>query len=168
MMSPFQSEPCFANLFALLSQAQMLTLGVPNGNPAFVTTSRQAQPVANVSSGSQPAMFLMQGEIEFGAMDEVGLSIDKYKAAAIVYFTNPGGSAAASPQLNALRDAMIYAIRQQTLSSSGAVIPLILGERQTLGGVCYHACFDGRALANEGLQNNQGAAVFPITILTGV
>ena len=164
----FQSEPVFAALLTLLSATQMLTAGVPNGNRAFTTTGRQALPVSQVSAAQQPALFLMEGEIDFDGLREIGLSTDQYKCAAIVYFNNPGGSAAASPQLNALRDALIFQMRQRTLSSTGSLVPLTLGEKQQLGGLCYHACLHGRALANEGLQTNQGAAVFPITILTGV
>ena len=167
-MSPFQSEPVFAAIFKLLAASQQLTSGQPNGNALFVTTGRQAQPVADVSAAMQPAFYTMEGEIEFDGLDELGASTDHYKAAAIIYFTNPGGSAAASPQLNAIRDALIFQFRQRTLDASGNIVPLILGEKQQLGGLCYHACFHGRALANEGLQNGQGAAVFPITILTGI
>ena len=48
------------------------------------------------------------------------------------------------------------------------VSPLLGGMRQTLGGVVYHARVKGRILANEGLQNSQGALVFPISILSGM
>lgn len=167
-MTPFQSEPCFAALFSLLSQTQMLTNGQPNGTPAFVTSSRYAVPVSGVTPAMQPALYLMEGEIEFDSMPETGLSVDQYKAAAIVYFTIPGGQAPASPQMNALRDAMVFQIRQRTLDANGNVVPLMLGEKQQLGGLCYDAIFQGRALANEGLQTGQGAAIFPLTILTGV
>ena len=166
MMSPFQSEPCFANLFTLLSATQMLTNGKPNGTAAFVTSSRLAQPVADVSQDEQPALYIMQGEIDFGP--DVGQSTDVYHAAAIVYFTIPGGGVPASPVMNGLRDALIYQMRNNTLDGSGNVIPMTYGEKQQLGGTCYSCAFDGKALANEGLQNNQGAAVFPITILTGI
>ena len=149
MMSPFQSEPAFAALFSLLSQAYLLTNGQPNATKAFVTTSRLAVPVADVSPAQQPAFYLMEGEIEFGPFDEMGMSIDKYKAAGIVYFTNPGGSAPASPQLNALRDALIFQIRQRTLDKNGNVVPLILGEKQQLGGLCYDVTLDGRGLQTK-------------------
>lgn len=168
MYGAFQSEPVFAALYTLLAATQMLTSGVPNGTPAFLTSSRLAQAVSIVSGVEQPALYIMQGEIEFGG-SEIGISTDEYKAAAIVYFRNTGGDTGlASPQLNALRDALIFQIRQRTLDKLGNIVPLILGERQTLGGLCLQCTFVGRALANEGLQNQQGAAVFPISILTGV
>jgi len=163
----FQSEPCFAGLLTLLAATQTLNNGVPTGQPAFVTTGRKAVPVASVDAARQPSLYIMEGEIEFGGT-EVGISTDQYKAAAIVYFRNPGGVTPASTQMNGLRDALIFQLRQRTLDANGNVVPLILGERQELGGYCYHAYLDGRALANEGLQNSQGAAIFPITILTGL
>ena len=168
MMTPFQSEPAYAALFTLLSATQLLTNGQPNGTPAFKTYSRLAIPVSTSTPAQQPALYIMEGEIEFSPLDDMGLSTDQYKAAAIVYFTNPGGSALASPQLNALRDALIYQLRQKTLDASGNIVPLTLGDKQQLGGLCYDVVLLGRGLANEGLQNGQGAAVFPITILTGV
>ena len=58
---------------------------------------------------------------------------------------------------------------RQTLKADGVtVIPLQGGLKQTLGGVVYHARVKGRILVNEGLQNNQGALVFPISILSGM
>src|ERR1700760_4355023 len=110
MFGAFQSEPCFAALLKLFTATQLLTSGQPNGNPAFVTTSRVAQPISDVSAAQQPALFLMEGEIEFGGA-EIGISTDDYKAALIVYFTNPGADNPASPQMNALRDAVIFQMR---------------------------------------------------------
>jgi hypothetical protein len=54
------------------------------------------------------------------------------------------------------------------LADGLTVAPLIGGQRQTLGGVVFHARAKGRLLANEGLQNNQGAFVVPISILSGM
>jgi hypothetical protein len=55
------TEPIFQNLYNLLSQAQLLTAGVPNGTPAFVTTSRKAPQVSSVGAALQPAMYMMEG-----------------------------------------------------------------------------------------------------------
>lgn len=164
----FSSEACFAKLFALLAVAQTLVNGLPSGFPAFVTTGRKAVPVANVSPAEQPALFLMEGEVDY-APDDAGLSVDVLHAAAIVYFRNTqGDTGIPSQQLNALRDAVVYQMRQKTITQAGAVVDMTLGDRQTLGGTCVSAAIKGKALANEGLLNNQGAIVFPISILTGV
>ena len=90
MMTPFQSEPAYAALFTLLSATQLLTNGQPNGTLAFKTYSRLAIPVSTSTPAQQPALYIMEGEIEFSPLDDMGLSTDQYKAAAIVYFTNPG------------------------------------------------------------------------------
>jgi hypothetical protein len=79
-----------------------------------------------------------------------------------------GQNAIASTLLNNLRDAVLYQLQQQTLKADGTtVVPLLGGQRQTLGGVVYHARVKGRILLNEGLQNNRSALVFPISILSG-
>ena len=164
----FNSEKCFANLLTLLAATKLLTNGLPNGNAAFVTAGRKAIPVASVSAAQQPALFIMEGEIDYSP-DDAGLSVDVLHAAVIVYFRNQGGDQGIpSQQLNALRDAVVFQLRQMTVNSGGQVIPMTLGDKQTLGGTCVSATIKGKALANEGLQNNQGAFVLPISILTGV
>jgi hypothetical protein len=163
------TETIFANLFSLLSQTQMLTNGIPNNTPAFLTTGRTCPPVANVGQATQPAMYIIEGEQD---VMENSLANAKYElhCAAIIFFRNTGGpNGIASTQLNNLRDAFIFQLQQRTLASNGTtVVPLLGGNKQTLGGVVFHARVKGRILVNEGLQNQQGAIVFPISILSGM
>jgi hypothetical protein len=168
------TETIFQNLFTLLRQTQMLTAGAPNGTPAFLTTSRVAPQVSAAGQATQPAFYQMEGEQD--VMENV-VAAQKYelKCAAIVLFRNTLGPPTSnagpwpSSQLNALRDAVIYQLQQQTLAADQTtVVPLLGGQKQTLGGVVYHARVKGRILVNEGLQNQQGALVFPISILSGM
>jgi hypothetical protein len=157
------SETIFQNLFNLLSQTQISSV------PAFVTTSRRLPQVSDVGQALQPALYMLEGEED---VEEKAIALAKYEihCAAVVFFRNTGGpNQIASTQLNALRDAVIYQMQQQTLASNGTtVVPLLGGNRQTLGGVVYHARVKGRILKNEGLQNQQGAIIFPISILSGM
>lgn len=164
----FQSEPCFANLLTLLAATKYLVNGLPGATTVFVTTGRKARPVSNVTPVQQPALFLMEGEIDYDP-DDSGLSRDEIHAAILIYFWNGGGDQGVPAQsLNAITDAVIWQLRQMTLNSLNQVIAMTLGDRQTLGGTCYSARVKGKALRNEGLQNNQGAIILPISILTGV
>lgn len=162
------TEPIFVNLLTLLSGTQLLdSSGNPTGGPAFVTTGRKLPQVSNVDFVMQPAMYILEGEQD---VLEKAIALAKYEmhCAAVVFFRNTGGDEGiASTQMNNLRDAVIFQLQQRTLAADGAtIIPLLGGQRQTLGGVVYHARVKGRILANEGLQNNQGALVFPISILS--
>lgn len=163
------SETIFQNLYSLLSQTQNLTAGVPNSTPAFVTTARRLPQVSQVGQAIQPALYMIEGEED---VEEKSLALAKYEihCAAVVFFRNTGGpNEVTSTQMNALRDAVIYQMQQRTLALDGAtVIPLAGGLKQSLGQVVYHCRVKGRILKNEGLQNNQGAIVFPISILSGM
>ena len=165
------TEPIFVNLFSLLSQTQLLTDGVPNGTPAFVTTSRTLPQVSAVSPVIQPALYIIEGEQDVIENVQAAAKYELH-CAAVVLFRNELGPEPATPastQLNNLRDAVIYQLQQATLAGDGTtVVTLLGGQRQTLGGLVYHARVKGRILANEGLQNNQAALVFPISILSGM
>jgi hypothetical protein len=166
------TETIFNNLYILLSQTQLLVNGAPTGGNAFVTTGRQLPQVSAVGEAIQPAMYILEGE---QVVEENAIALAKYelKCAAFIFFRNPGGVPGpgnwASTQLNNLRDAFIFQLQQRTLAYDFAtVIPLLGGQKQTLGGVVYHARVKGMVLANEGLQNNQAALAFPISILSGM
>jgi hypothetical protein len=165
----YDSEVVYQNLFNLLSQTQMLTNRAPNGTPAFTTTSRRLPPANNVSGVQQPALYMLEGEDDIEEKS-MALAKEEWHCAAMIFFRNTGNAeSVASTQLNKLRDAVIYQLRERTLASDGTtVIPLLGGGRQTLGGVVFHARPKGRLLKNEGLQNNQGAFVVPISILSGM
>lgn len=164
------TETQFLNLYTLLSQTKMLTSGgVPSSTPAFLTTGRTLPQVSAVGPALQPALYMLEGEQD---VSENSIATPKYElhCAAVVFFRNTTGpSTVNATQLNNLRDAVIYQMRERTLAADGTtVIPLLGGTRQQLGGVVYHARVKGRILANEGLQNSQGALVFPISILSGM
>jgi len=144
---------------------------VPSGGPVFqnpTATGRRMPQRDAITPAILPGLWMMEGEQD---VLENAIALPKYElhCAAIVLAEITGGqSAIASTALNGLRDAVLYQMQQQTLKSDGTtVIPLLGGQKQTLGGVVYHARVKGRILLNEGLQNNRSALVFPISILSG-
>lgn len=165
------TETIFQNLYNLLSQTQLLTGGVPAGGPVFVNptaTGRRIPQRDAVSPALLPGLWVVQGD---QVVQENVLPLPKYEmkawAVAMCEITE-GQDAIASTQLNGLRDAVLYQLQQQTLAADGTtVIPLLGGNKQTLGGVVYHARVKGTIVFNEGLQNNRSALVFPISILSG-
>ena len=164
------SETIFGNLLNLLAATQLLTGGVPSGGPVFLTHTRRLPQVSDVGQAIQPALYLYEGpEI---VTEKAGLALTKFEIRALIFifFRNVGGpNEVASTQLNGLRDAVIYQMEQQTLAADGITVqPLLAGNRQTLGGVCYHARVLGTIIKNEGTMNQQGAIVFPISILSGM
>jgi hypothetical protein len=161
-------EVIYSRLFTLLSATQQLTALSPNGTGLFKYMSRKITPPDDLSQARMPALFMMEGEIEY-TVDWAGLSVDKYHSIACVYFRSDDPAILPSTTLNAVRNAVHYQLRNRTLSSDGTTVkPLILGTRQTLGGVCYHATLDGVGPANEGILLKAGGVVFPITILAGI
>lgn len=169
-MIPQATEPIFQALYSLLSQAQLLVDGAPTGGAAFVTTGRKCPPVASVSAVLQPAMYMMEGGVRIVPRQGLNLPRYQFEAAAILFFRNTeGDTGIPSTQMNDLWDAIDYQLTQQTLKSDGVtVIPLLGGQKQSLGGVVYDAFVEGTAIRNEGLLNNQGAIAYPITILKGM
>ena len=169
MMSP--SETIFQNLYNLLSQTQLLSAGVPSGGPVFVNptaTGRRMPQRDAISSALLPGLWVVQGD---QLLVENAIALPKYEMkayAAVLCEITAGENAIASTQLNGLRDAVLYQMQQQTLASDGTtVIPLLGGNKQTLGGVVYHARVKGTIVFLEGLQNNRSALVFPVSILSG-
>lgn len=163
------TEPIFANLLTLLAATEMLTTtGQPNGTAAFVTALRKLPPPGNIAPAIQPALYILEGEETETDRDMQGLPVYEIAAAVVIFFRTQGEEVP-STLMNNLRDAFLYQMQQKTVLPDGQTIfPLMLGEKQTLGGTCYEARVKGRVLKNEGLQNGQGALVFPISILTGV
>ena len=165
------TETIFQNLYNLLWPTQFLTSGAPNGTPCFVNsqaTGRRLPQRDAITPAILPGIWQIEGEQD---VLENAIALPRYElhCAAVVMCEITGGQdAIASTLLNNLRDAVLYQMQQQTLKADGTtVIPLLGGQRQTLGGVVYHARVKGRILLNEGLQNNRSALVFPISILSG-
>lgn len=161
------SEQTYVNLLTLLTATEGVANGALTGQPAFVTTGRKLPPVANIPQIQQPACFIIEADED---VLEKAFALQKYKHRALlfVFFRNLDGDAGIpSTQLNNLRDAVIFQLGQRQLNKDfTTVAPLAAGLRQTLGGVVYHAWVEGRVMKNEGLQNNQGAIIFPLSILT--
>ena len=129
-MNPQATETIFQALYTLLSQAQMLTNGAPNGTPAFVTTGRKCPQVSSVGAALQPAMYIMEGGVRI--VPKAGLNLPKYQfeAAAIVFFRNEGGDTGIpSTQMNELWDALDYQFTQNTLATDLATVVPLLGGR---------------------------------------
>ena len=165
------TETIFQNLYNLLSQTQLTPPWAPDGTPVFVNpsaTGRRLPQRDAISSALLPGLWQIEGEQD---VLENAIALPKYElhCAAVVLAEITGGqNAIASTLLNALRDAVLYQMQQQTLAADGVtVIPLLGGQKQTLGGVVYHARVKGTIVFNEGLQNNRSALVFPISILSG-
>ena len=165
------TETIFQNLYNLLSQTQLTPPWSPTGTPLLVNppaTGRRLPQRDAISSALLPGLWQIEGEQD--VLENV-IALPKYElhCAAVVLAEITGGqNAIASTLLNNLRDAVLYQLQQQTLKADGTtVVPLLGGQRQTLGGVVYHARVKGRILLNEGLQNNRSALVFPISILSG-
>lgn len=164
MIQPASTETMYQALFTLLAATQV------NGAAAFVTTSRKLPPAQSVAAARQPALYMLETQ-ENVTEKAVGMALEEHEAGAIVLFRNTGApDEVPSTQLNTLRDAVVNQLRNFTLSPGGAlpVQPLAPGMPQTLGGLVYHCRIVGKILKNEGLQNQQGAIVFPISILAGM
>ena len=170
-MNPQATEAIFQALYSLLSQAFMLTNGAPIRNELpSVTTGRKCPQVSSVGAALQPAMYIMEGGVRIAPRRGLNLPRYQFEAAAIIFFRNmQGDPGIPSTQMNDLWDAIDFQLTQRTLASDGVtVVPLLGGQHQTLGGVVHDAFVEGTAIRNEGLQNNQGAIAYPITILKGM
>lgn len=164
----YPTEQIFANLLTLIAGTKLLSgvPAVPSGPAVFQTASRRLPQVSNVASILQPAVYFIQGEVE--AVEKVqGAQYYNLGAGVVVLFRNTGGpNEVASTQMNNLWDAVRFQVQQRTLAPDfTTIIPLLGGQRQHLGGVCYHASIRSRIMMNEGLQNGQGAIVFMVSIL---
>lgn len=174
-MNGLNTETVFQNLFELLSRTKTLDAnGAPTNTAAFLTTSRTTPQVSAVSPEIQPAMFVMQGPQDITEHDKplrLGLVRQELTAAIIILFrVDSQAGVTPSTVLNHLRDAVMYQMTQATLDANDftKVVPLLGGSRQTLGGVVYHARFVGKIDLNEGLANQQGGVIFPVSILHGL
>jgi hypothetical protein len=136
-------ETIYAALFALVSGA------VP-----FVTTSRRAQIITQMQPSALPALFQTQtGEDtqqSRGIPPKYVLRVD-----ITLYAINPDPAQPATPQLNALIDAV-----------EAALAPNPVTGVQSLGGLVSHCYIGGKTDIFEGNLGNRAAAVIPVEILT--
>ncbi len=140
---------------ALLTLLQGTQIG---GNPAFLTTGRRARVWSDVTPGDQPALFVIHpGE---RALQDQALGLTKWMLHFdILIYLRADASPTAVPDtaINAILDA----IDAQMQSKPPA-------ERQTLGGVVYHAWIEGDIFIDSGILDQQVAIMIPVHVLTGI
>jgi hypothetical protein len=136
-------------LFNLLAATQI------SSQPAFKTTSRRAKVWSNTNNADQPAMYLIHtGE---QVLQNQIFGVPKYLLHfEVVIYARADANPAIAPdtQINSLLDA-IDAQMQTTTPP---------GERQTLGGLVYHAWIEGEILIDTGILDQQVAIMVPVKV----
>ena len=136
-------EAIYSALFTLVS-----------GAADFVTTGRRIQIITQMQPSQLPALFQQQVSEDTqqvnGIPPKYTLRVD-----IAIYALNPDQTQAATPQLNALIDAV-----------EAALAPSPATGRQTLGGLVSHCFINGKTDIFEGDLGNKAAAVLPIEIVT--
>ena len=136
-------ETMYAALFALVSSAA-----------PFVTVGRRFRLITEMQPSELPALFQTQVGEDMqqirGIPPKCRLNVDL-----TIYAFNPDPAASASPQLNALIDAVEAALK-----------PNIVTGVQSLGGLVSHCFISGKTEIFEGGLGNRAAAVIPVEILT--
>jgi hypothetical protein len=124
--------------------------------PEFITVSRRARLVKDVTAEEQPALFIEEGPGETVKNPvEGGESVFNLYVDLGFYARIPDDrETAPSSVLNPLIDAVC-----------NALAPGAGEEQQTLGGLVYHCRIDGKILKNEGLLDGQASVVIPVEIL---
>jgi hypothetical protein len=142
----FDSEAIYAALFQLVSTV------TANGQ-GFVTASRVLKHWTDVAAADQPAVFQCQNGENYKPRANLP-PVVTLDCKLWLYAKNAGDTdAVPSSVLNPLKDAIFNA-----LAPSPAI------ERQTLGGLVYHAWIEGDVLTDEGVLGDQAAMVLPIRI----
>jgi hypothetical protein len=140
---------------ALFSLLQATKVG---GNSPFVTTGQNPKIWSKVPPGAQPAMYLV--DVGETVVQNQAYGLSKYLLHfEILLYVRADASPQAIPAvfLRTLRDA-IDAQMQSTPP----------GERQTLGGVVYHAWIEGEVLVDGGILDQQCVVMIPVKVLTGI
>ena len=136
-------EKIFQALFALVKDLS-----------GFVTTSRRARLVKDVTPEEQPALFQEEGPGETVKYQKEGLPPIFYLYADLGFYAQIPAGQAPGPVLNPLIDALCTALASPADS-----------EAQTLGGLVTYCRIDGKILKNEGLLDGQASVVVPVEIL---
>lgn len=135
-------EPIYAALFAKVSNL-----------PGIVTSSRKLKHWNDVNPADQPALFQTQnGEnaiIKTGLPTKWSMDVDLY------VYCHAGNDPDATPStdLNVILDAIEEALKPDY---SGY---------QTLGGLVFDCCIDGKIETDEGILGPQSVAIIPIKIM---
>lgn len=125
--------------------------------PQFVTTSRRAKLLKDVSTEQQPALFQEEGPGETIKYQAEGLPALSYIYVDLGFYARIPDDKAPGEVLNPLIDAVCTALAPDEDE-----------ERQTLGGLVCHCRIDGKILKNEGLLDGQASVVIPVEILCEV
>ena len=136
-------EAIYAALFARIS-----------GAAAFATATRRVKDYAAVDQATQPAILLAElGE----KWPEPGVPPQAVtlRARLYIYCESNDPTAPVSTAINTLLDAVVEALA-----------PPDIEERQTLGGLVYHAGIAGEVTIAEGLSG-QSEVTIPVEILLG-
>jgi hypothetical protein len=136
-----QREPIYAALFALMS-----------GTAGFLTTSRILKHWDDVSPGSQPALFMAQGQQI--ANTERGKPTRWTLEAKVYVYVRTDGNVVPSTVLNPILDAIEAALQGNAAENT-----------QTLGGLVDYCRIDGAIETDEGTLGQQAVAIIPISIL---
>lgn len=147
--TPPSRESIYATLFAQLNLATI------NGNPAFVTTGRQAQSEEQLNAVEKPAMFMLQLSEDWKQNNSGIPYVAEAMVEVYVLVSQPDDLVAPVPQLNDLIDATL-----RTLA------PAYPGAKQTLGGLVDNVVLRGKAEYRMGLKGVINAfAVFPVVLI---
>jgi hypothetical protein len=122
--------------------------------PAFKSTSRKGKVWSNASSADQPSMFVIHTGEQVLQNQIFGLPKYLLHFEIVIYAradANP--SVAPDTLINGLLDAIDAQMQSQTP-----------GERQTLGGVVYHAWIEGEILIDTGIVDQQIAVMVPVKV----
>jgi hypothetical protein len=136
-------EAIYSALFTLISDAA-----------PFVTKSRRFRLITDMQPSELPALFQTQAGEETRQVKGIP---PKYTLSAdiTIYAFNPDTNGAATPQLNALVDAV-----------EAALAPNPATGLQTLGGLVSHCFISGKTDFFDGVLGNRAAAVIPVEIVT--
>lgn len=135
-------EPIYAALFALLKTAA-----------GFNTASRQFKHFSDVNSANQPALFLVQRDESVATVP--GMPSVSTMSCDVLVYVHTGGDKNTAPAsiLNPLLDAVFAALAPSQVTG-----------KQTLGGLVQHCWIEGRIETDEGLLQQQGYALIPVSI----
>lgn len=123
------------------------------GVAGFVTTARRFRHFADVAPADQPALFLVRrGEQVQRVPGMPPVYLVSYDA---LLYANTHGDTSVPPSsiLNPLLDAVEAALQPDAITN-----------KQTLGGLVQHAWIEGQIETDEGMLQEQGYALIPISV----
>jgi hypothetical protein len=144
-------------LLTLLAATQFTPPGAA-APTTFQTVGRNVHTWGNISQADMPALYLIHPGEQVVQNQAYGLPKYALHFEVLIYAR---ADAAPSGVPDSLINAMLDAIDTQMQSTPP-------GEKQTLGGVVYHAWIEGEILIDSGILDQQIAILIPIKVLTGI